>query len=157
MSAIVDLQGFKTKFNKFIPKEIAILYGNQVQVYLLKPPFPYNELNELEKKQVNWIQINRKVLWNEGVIPYVAIKNCIDFLEDKKIFVKGYEKTAWMKELLESNHNVYNLENYDCPSLQDLEIKYKKTNIFSCIYHSNVCALKNVFLLNEWCIDNKVF
>lgn len=43
MTAIVDVQGFKTEANEFIAKEIAILCDNKIQVILIKPPFPYHK------------------------------------------------------------------------------------------------------------------
>lgn len=159
MSVIVDLQGFKTTYNKFLPKEVAFVYRNQTEVHLFKPPYPYNQLNEVEKKQVNWIERNRKVFWNEGITPYTDIRKYLDFLRDKRIFVKGGEKVIWIKELLGTECSVYNLENYDCPSLPDLEVNMKRNidiNTLCCKYHSNVCALKNVILLNKWCEINKI-
>lgn len=97
MSVIVDLQGFKTDDNKFIVKEIALL-SNYIQTYLIKPPFSYYLLTENEKKQVRWIQHNRQVYWDDGVVKYTDCRKFLyKLLQDKKIYVKGAEKILWVE------------------------------------------------------------
>lgn len=160
MNAIVDIQGFKSDDNKFILKELAIIYNNRMQVYLIKPPYPFYELSKTERKQVCWIERNRNIFWKEGFIPYQSFKDFTDIvniLKDKCIFVKGLEKIIWLRDILENNC-IFNLEDKGCPSILSLYDRYKSTpEISTCMYHSNVCALKNVKCLNRWCLDNKVF
>lgn len=154
MSVIVDLQGFKSDSNKFIPKEIAILYDKHVQVFLIKPPFKYNLLSDSEKKHVNWIERNKKFFWSEGIIPYKNYEQyIISFLENKIIFVKGEEKVTWLKEITGFD-TIYNLEKDGCPKLEELNSTYSE-DVFKCFYHSTACALKTVFLLYKWCQGNK--
>lgn len=156
MSAIVDVQGFKTDSNKFMVKEIAILSDNQQHVFLFKAPFPFSDLTETEKKQVRWIERNRKIYWNSGDIPYANYKILVaEFLKSKTVFCKGLEKVFWIKDIIHSD--VYNLADLGCPSLFDLYSKYNTfENVFSCIYHSTVCALRNVLCLKYWCLENKL-
>lgn len=160
MNALVDVQGFKTYDNKFILKEIAILCKERVQVFLIKPPFPFYDLTKSERKQVCWIERNRNILWKEGFIPYGQFKqytDIVNILKDKCIIVKGMEKTIWLKDLLQNNC-IYNVEDKGCPSFISLYDKYKSSSeVKTCLYHTNVCALKNVICLNLWCNDNKVF
>lgn len=155
MSVIMDVQGFKSEDNKFIPKEIAILSGNRSLVLLIKPPYPFYNLTKKERLQVAWIERNRGIFWNEGFIPFANFKfHILDFLKNKYIYTKGFEKMMWLKEILETNH-VYNLEDFDCPSLETLHEKYSmSTEILSCIYHDKICAYKNVFCLKKWCIED---
>lgn len=157
MSAIVDVQGFKTDQNRFILKEIAILCNNQMQVFLFKPPYPFYGLSKTERSQVTWIERNRRILWNEGFIPYSNHKDIIaSILNNKYIYAKGLEKVEWIKELTKTN-KVYNLEDKGCPKLIDLYEQYKSSNqVFYCIYHPTICALRNVTTLRKWCTDNKV-
>lgn len=157
MTAIVDVQGFKTEGNEFIVKEIAILCNNKIQRLLIKPPFPFYKLTVKERKQVNWIQRNRKIYWCEGVTPYLNYQNFIaDNIKDKCIYVKGLEKVLWLKSILQ-NDNIINLEDKGCPSLLNLYNQYKDCkDLYSCINHDSVCALKNVFCLNKWCSDNNI-
>lgn len=158
MNAIVDVQGFKTESNEFIVKEMAIACGNQIMILLIKPPFPFYNLTKKEKSQVNWIERNRKIFWKEGFIPYLKLLQYIEpYLKDKNIYVKGCEKVSWLRNIVKHD-NVYNLEDKNCPSLQKLFDDYgKSSDIFNCVYHSNVCALKNVTCLKKWIDDKSIF
>lgn len=158
MNAIVDIQGFKTENNEFIVKEIAILYKNKTQVFLIKPPFPFHELTKWEKKQVNWIERNRNIYWSEGSVPYSKCKGLItNILKDKCLYAKGLEKVAWLKYILKNN-NIVNLEDKGCPNLLSLYNLYKYSgDVYSCNYHDSVCALKNVLSLNKWLYNNNKY
>lgn len=157
MNAIVDVQGFKTEDNIFIVKEVAIFSNNRHHVFLIKPPFPFFNLTEAEKRQVRWIERNRKIYWNSGDIPYKYLKTLVAaHLKDKTVYCKGLEKTSWIRDMM-GWPKAYNLEEKGCPSLFDLYSKYiSSENVFSCINHSAVCALKNVLCLRNWCLDNKL-
>lgn len=159
MIAVVDIQGFQTGTNKFIIKEIAILYNKKIQVFLIKPPFPFNNLTKSEKKQVRWIERNRKIYWYEGFVPYSNYQALvIDILRDKYVYVKGLQKVLWLKSILEnSKSNIFNLEYKGCSSFISLYDQYKYSqDLYNCIYHDSFCALKNVLCLNKWCYDNKI-
>lgn len=157
MNAIVDIQGFKTEQNQFILKEIAIKCEERVIVLLIKPPYPFYNLTKKERLHVHWIEKHRGILWNEGFVPQNSFKSIIlKFLKNKRVFTKGFEKTMWLKEIVESDR-VFNLEDYNCPNFETLYQKYSiNPYIQSCIYHSNICALKNVSLLSFWCVENKI-
>lgn len=155
MKVIVDVQGFKTDQNDFIPKEIAVIYKDQVQVLLIKPPFHYDHLTNTEKKQVSWIERNRKILWGEGIVPYDNFKIYFKtFFRNNDVYCKGLEKILWLKQMF-GNSNVYNLEDYGCPNLLTLYKLYdSSSDIYSCIYHPTICALKNVTCMKKWCMLN---
>lgn len=155
MKAIVDVQGFKRDNNEFILKEIAIICNDQVQVLLFKPPFPFYDLTKTERRQVSWIERNRRILWNAGVIPYYKNEIYIkELLRNKTIYTKGLEKILWLKYIT-GNNDVFNLEDKNCPSLLHLYNEYKTSNdVFCCMYHPTICALKNVTCLKKWCNDN---
>lgn len=155
MNAIVDLQGFKKDNNEFILKEIAILCSRQTLVLLIKPPFPFYELSKTERSTVSWIERNRKIFWDEGFIPYSQMSQYItNYLKNKVIYVKGSEKVLWLKNLIQSDQ-IHNIECYNCPNFQTLYKTYLNCSyVFSCIFHSNVCALRNVTCLNMW-LDHK--
>lgn len=158
MTVIIDVQGFKLETNEFIVKEIAILYENKIQVLLIKPPFPYHELTRQERRQVNWIQRNRNIYWNEGVVSYSHYQKLItNIARDKCVYTKGLEKVLWLQYILENN-NINNLEDQGCPSLLSLFDQYLNCqDLYSCIYHEKVCALRNVLCLKKWCFENKCF
>lgn len=158
MNIIVDVQGFKSENNQFIPKEIAIISEKSILVLLIKPPYPFYTLTKKERRQVVWIERNRGYLWKEGFISYFKYKDALlDFCTNKRIYTKGHEKVLWLKNILE-NDNVYNLEDLGCPNLETLGKTYLvSSDIRSCIYHYNICAFKNVCFLNKWCVDNNIF
>lgn len=155
--AIVDVQGFKTDDNQFILKEIALVCNDQIEVFSVKPPYPFRNLSSTERKQVNWIQRNRNMYWNDGMIPYNSYVNFIDnFLKNKTIYCKGLEKVNWIRNILQRD-NVINLEDMGCPKLLSLYEEYRSSNdTYHCIYHPTICALKNVTCLRKWCINNKL-
>lgn len=155
--AIVDVQGFKRDNNAFIVKEIAIAVNDQIQHLLVLPPCPLHNLSTTERKQVWWIQKNRKINWNDGFIPYESFLRHIQyFLIDKTIYCKGVEKVTWIKNILDHN-DVINLENMNCPKLLSLYEEYRlSTDVFNCIYHPTVCALRNVTSLRKWCLNKNV-
>lgn len=155
--AIVDVQGFKTEENKFILKELAIVYNDQLQVYLVKPPFSFNNLSATEKKHVKWIERNRRILWNDGHITYeqciVDVRKFLSY--DIDIYCKGSEKVTWINAVL-GRSDVKNLEDVHCPNLLSLHEKYKSCNwIYSCTSHPTMCALKNVTCLKKWYLENE--
>lgn len=156
----VDVQGFKDFRNKFILKELAIATFDCTHVFLIKPPFPYKLLRLEEKKQVNWIQRNRGIYWNEGYINYADIsKLIIPFLENKCILVKGLEKIEWIKEFCE-NCKIVDLGEKGCPNFfslyKSLMCESKDSIDITCCFHKQICALKNVISLRKWYIDNNI-
>lgn len=169
MSTIVDIQGFQSDTNDFIPKEIAIQCNKEVLVILIKPPYPYHELSVVQRNTVDWVERNRQIFWDGGFVHYRNFRNCIEFLRNKKIYVKGLEKSVWLKNVLEDKyddedycirgiHNrFYNLEDFGCPSFSTLYEIYKGWNIKRCTYHPKNCAFTNVYYLIKWCDDSKIF
>lgn len=158
MNVIVDVQGFKTEGNNFIPKEIAIMCKGRIQVLLIKPPQPFYTLSKKERSRIAWIEKNKGINWNEGFVPYFNYKaNFGNFFKNKSVYTKGSEKVVWLKDILEID-NVHNLESKKCPSLETLYNTYSTSpDIVCCLHHNNICALRNVFCLNKWCVENKVF
>lgn len=134
MSAIVNVQGFKTEQNQFIVKEIAIKCKERMILLLIKPPFPFYNLTKKERLHVHWIEKNRGILWNEGFVSYFSYKSIIlNFKKNKRLFTKGSEKVIWLKEILE-NDSVYNLEEFKCPNLKTLNEKYYILHVFKVVY-----------------------
>lgn len=148
---IVDVQGFKDQNNNFIVKELSFANHDYTQSFLIKPPYLFKYLKSEEKKQVKWLERNRGIYWNEGYIDYREfLRIIVPYLENKKIIVKGLEKTKWVKELCASC-DVYDIDVENCPNFSVLYEKYcnKKTS-FNCVNHTKCCALKNVLCLKKY-------
>lgn len=155
-SIFVDLQGFKNSKNEFIIKELAIATKDWTQVFIVKPPYAYSTLTKEEKKQVNWLERNRGILWSEGFIDNREFKRLIQlYLENKNIFVKGCEKVKWVKKICE-NCNIVDLGEKGCPNLSMLQEKYKNCEL-NCISHKKQCALKICICLRKWFYDNHLY
>lgn len=153
----VDMQGFKDFKNHFILKELAIATEGYTQTFLVKPPYPYNNLTTEEKKHVNWIEKNRGIYWSEGYIDCYEFKRLIKkILENKKIIVKGEEKIVWLKNLC-TNCEVVDIGGKGCPNLKTLYKKFIISNSsFNCNFHFKYCALKNVICLKKWYKENNM-
>lgn len=153
---IIDVQGFKDLKNEFIVKECAIASENHTQVFLIKPPFAFDELLRQEKRRVSWIENNHGIYWSEGHIYLREFENIIrPYLENKQIIVKGNEKTKWVKKIC-VNCDVIDIEKKGCPNLPSLHQKFCGDNVskFNCLAHSKQCALKNVLCIKMWHIEN---
>lgn len=156
---IVDLQGFKNSNNKFIVKELSFATKDYTQTFLIKAPYSFNTLSNEEKKQVRWLENNRGLNWHEGFIDYREFQRVIiPYLNGKNVLTKGLEKILWIQELCK-DCEIIELGEKDCPNFFKLYEKYCEENnqVFNCIYHKKMCALKNVLCLKKWCQDNFVY
>lgn len=153
----VDIQGFKNAENEFIVKELALATSEYTQVFLIKPPYPYRYLTEVEKKRVQWIENNLGYRWGEGHVDFLQFKSIIKpYLQNKLLIVKGLEKVKWLKELCE-NCAITNIEEKGCPNLKQLFEMFKSyLNDFTCIIHKSNCALRNVLCIKKWFKDNQI-
>lgn len=153
---IVDVQGFKNKKNEFIIKEFALAYNGCTQVFLIKPPYPYQKLTIEERKSVAWIERNRGIYWSQGYIDFQEFKRIIKpILFNKTVLVKGLEKIKWLKELCEECTPT-DIEEKGCPNLDSLHKKYCNKFNLNCIFHYKQCSMKNVLCIKEWLLDNNI-
>ena len=138
MKVVIDVQGFKTKNNKFIPKELAAYNGSQISHFIFKQPFKLDLLPWDVQRQVLWLTKNHHCIdWTEGFTSLHNFSNIIKKLTSNVdcVFVKGKEKADFIRK--HSVRPVFELEEDPC-------IKPAKAN---CFYHLNplcICALTNV-------------
>lgn len=151
----VDLQGFKWSNNEFIIKEFALATNEFTQVFLVKPPYPFSRLSPHENRHVTWLEKNYGILWREGFIDHREFKRIIvNYLKDKTIFVKGTEKVQWVKHLSPSS-TVLDLDENQQYSFRHLYEKYCiKSDVYNCVHHKKMCALKNVICIKKCYSDN---
>lgn len=159
-SYIVDFQGFKGLHNEFILKEIAIFHDGHNHHFIVLPPYDFSLLHTSLKKQARWLFLHHHGLtWNGGFIDFHQVKT---FLREKikvgSVYVKGAEKTLWIKELLNNvNVEVINLEDAykTCPNFKALKRIHSDGGIMKCVYHEKCCALQNVYLLKKFICASK--
>lgn len=156
-----DLQGFKSKNNFFIVKELCMIPINENLRYLfvIKPPFNYNKLTPDVKKQVKWLErYFHGYNWNDGFISYQNTKKqLIDLLSGSNrntIFVKGEEKIKWVEKMFQND----NLE-INCFNIEELGFysDISRTDKQQCEYHEKqfVCAYSNCMSMKKWFIQNQ--
>lgn len=152
---VVDVQGFYIN-NNFIAKEISILSDDsQAQTFIIKPPFQHSLLTTKEKATNNWLyRYHHGLNWGDGestllnVVEYFKI-----FIMNKEFigYVKGLEKTCWVKNLFMNEIPFYNLDDLECPNLKTLYKTNSSINV--CNYHNyknNICSEKNVYILMKF-------
>ena len=146
----IDIQGYNCTFG-YVPKELAIYDGIRCSNYLFKSPFKKNMLSTDDKKLVNWAEEYHGLKWEYGYIELNEIgdilKNVLETYKSPKIFVKGNEKTHFLKKFLDEDY-IYAIPVALEPKLS----KFKK--IPECYFHNDVnpwhCALANVKLLYNY-------
>lgn len=156
MHAIVDIQGFKDIKNRIIVKELAILTPeNQLQHFIIQPPYKFNDLSPGKQREANWLQRNKHGFkWEDGYLPYHLILSTITpLLQNKIIYMKGREKANWLRNFFDNKIAVYEMEEeMECPKLSYLQFLYN--NCQSCLIHTGNCAQENVHLLKNF-MENK--
>lgn len=161
--AFIDLQGFCYDHeDNFAVKEICILTKNIKLHEFVKPPFPFNELNNHFKKQVKWLEDNHHGLnWNMGYITFQELRNTISpILKGKILLVKGENKVKWMNDILDLDDQkiiCINVENINCCLQLN---KQPNSDQFACSKHKYVnsrCARSNAGLLKKWFDSNRTF
>lgn len=159
MTLIVDLQGFKSKENQFIFKEIAFTSCSDdlVESYLLQPPFPWSQLTARYKSTNAWLIRNfHGLFWDSGTINYNFLHEGIKekLTRTQTIYVKGSEKRTWLLKTFPNIKCVVDLDDLGCPALNQLQ--KNREDIKSCSYHGIItgsvvnCAVRNVKLLKHW-------
>lgn len=154
---IIDVQGFFLD-NKFIAKEICIFEHNQtIKKFIIYPPCKFSSLSLKEKITNNWLTKHFHGLrWNDGNIIFKEFNDYLNkFIkkqENLTIFVKGCEKQKWIKQLIEEDINIINLDDANCSNICNL---YKNNlHMKICSYHKQHpnyrCAEKNVILLSQF-------
>lgn len=158
MEYVVDVQGFKTVYNRFVVKELAIVpleEDAQPTVYLFEPPHDWNFLAARYKCENNWLTRNYHGLnWQDGEISFDDFENILKSTVKgaRKVHVKGLEKVRWLEFIIPK---VNNIEVLGCPSLAKLH----KKEISPCsnhnlkICHQSNCAVLNVIALKRWLLD----
>lgn len=140
---VIDVQGFKTEKNKFLPKELAIFDGVRLNHYVFKPPFKFEYLSEAGQKEAEWLMKNHHCIkWEVGYTPLYQFRNIIKNITNPGIavYVKGKEKANFLQKF--SRGPVQEID--EQPVIQSSEAK--------CFYHSKspcICAVSNVYHIYE--------
>ncbi|XP_043466590.1 uncharacterized protein LOC122501309 [Leptopilina heterotoma] len=155
MGYVVDIQCFKRPYNEFVIKELAILPLQQDAhplVYLFEPPYAWSRLPARYKCENRWLTNNyHGIDWAAGDVSYEKLQPIIKevLIGTPTIYVKGLEKQKWLEKY---TSNVFNLDDFKCPSLKSFSVESSST----CTNHTRSfsnCAVKNVCNLRNWLIQ----
>lgn len=160
MDIILDFQAFKDNNNDFIIKKCAVVAidGSFVEHWIVAPPYEFYMLKKDKRREAVWVKQNYHGLsWGDGGISYGAFQDelkqvCSDV---RRVFVKGKEKTEFLKTLLKND--VINLEDYNTPRLKKLMFN-SYLPVLRCFRHCKhkkyICALSSADKLKLWVITN---
>lgn len=97
----IDLQGFKTTANTFIPKEISILTDGLEFHYILKSPCTYNQLEDRYKREAIYLsRAHHGLHFDANGIPLEDfVDRTLEHMDGKTCFVKGAEKIKWLEQM----------------------------------------------------------
>jgi hypothetical protein len=73
------------------------------------------------------------------------------------LLVKGGAKEDLLRDSLQYDNNIYNLERFGCPNLNQLQIKYSSVQQNFCIFHTphyQGCSALKTLTLERWLTDN---
>ena len=113
---------------EFIFKEIALLSSNgeNVHVWILKPPCPFPHLTSVDRSDVSHTSNYKLGLaWEDGTVPYKSLPSIFELI--------SREYKHWYVE--------------DERSLK-LIFRYKSLNVYcKCVYEHPMCAVQSVVLM----------
>jgi len=93
--------------------------------------------------------------WEVGMVPYSIAQLITSVVigteeDDALVYVKGYQKREWLKDMLESDARddiiIETLAAEDIESVNNLDV----INTMRCNKHVKNCTLQNVFKIFNW-------
>lgn len=99
MEAVVEFQGFKDNYNRFIVKELVVIGTYFQSQIIFQSPYGFNNLNEKMRRTARWLSRHfHNINWNDGGVPYneEIIKDlCKPF---SIIYTNGLEKVKFLQQ-----------------------------------------------------------
>lgn len=135
MEAVVDIQGFRGNFNKFIVKEFAVVSENFKAQVVFQAPYDFNTLRFPNRGTARWLTERFHYMrWDEPGMPYDEefIRNlCSQF---SVLHVRGLEKWQF---LCKFHNKVY------CIDFKASEREFDDKQRVECILPQHNCYRKN--------------
>lgn len=164
MKLFLDIQGFGRFSDKFIVKELGVMYfqtndGSNISMtrILFEPPCSWITLSKEHKNLNTYLsRYYHGIPWNTGETSYKDVEKIVKEVtrDTFYIYVKGLEKKLWIEKILNDNTKpVIDLEELGCPSLRILQHESEVVHWHGDI-HGDVpgyrCAFENVQRLRSW-------
>lgn len=163
MDIVIDIQGYRASYGRFIAKEIAILSlkGELCEHLILKASkslkFPDKFWNEY-----HWVTTrHHQVPWSVGNRNFQMVMNDLRLLilNTDRVYVRGSCKAEFMKKYTGKEVIDLNEEQDECPPFRKMGQPQKL-----CDYHATLndlhkgkhiyCALAQAHQLRDWIIEN---
>lgn len=141
----VDIQNVQGNNGQVFAKELAYMFANSIIPiqFLFKPPYAFEELNEIAINQDKFLYQNiTRLQWIDGNIEYTQLPNILNNIREFIIVVKGEQKKKFLEKFLR-NSNIINLD-VGC-GLNSLRNYSHNCQIHEPAFHR--CAILNVFKL----------
>lgn len=163
MDVVIDVQGYRGYYGRFIAKEIAImdLKGDFVAHWILESRISL-KFPEKYRKEYQWINTyHHKIKWTDGKSKFRRVIECLRdvIYKSDRVFVRGSCKAEFLKRYTEKEVIDLNEQQDECPSFR----KMNKSDVI-CNYHSTMkdsnptkhinCALTQVHQLRDWITEN---
>lgn len=156
--AVVDLQGYALP-EEFILKEITIHVGDKHGHFLLKPPYPFSQLSERNRRIVNLAE-NKLIgiRYDYGLIAYEELDSILQYyLSDVHfVYVRGHQKYDFLQEKLTDTWNDVKLVNIERISISNPPKIVINDTSSVCPYHMHGlyrCTEINVKNIHNWLVN----
>lgn len=155
MAFVIDFQAFKSVDDEFIVKELAIVKidGDSEFNMVFKPHQPYSTLPRSMQDRVDYVSRRiHGIRWDSGSVDYYDVIGSIkDSLmnEARIIFVKGLERSKYIRNFLEDTVKVENLDDYMAG--------YKGYGGDACTFHTwncGRCSLSKAKDFKMWLLNH---
>ena len=119
-TAVLDLEGFRHRKEKFIFKEFGICTEDYNDCVLFSPPSKFSDLTNPQKTSISWLSKNLHGLdWNTENYPYIYLTQIVQSVRLRNpravYYAKGFEKSQLLSELLDCP--VIDLNTLKCPKI----------------------------------------
>lgn len=152
----VDLQGFKTGGNTFIPKEICLLSHDFELHFLIESPCAYSDLWAQYKREANYLMhAHHGLQFDSGMITLSEfVCRTLKQVNGKTIIVKGAEKIRWLQGIYGNWSDTIKYVNTEDDDMPYYTFKFTRKTLRDvvaiCPHHAKItrgimchCALAN--------------
>lgn len=160
MDYVVDIQGFRSAYKEFLPKEVTVatLDHRYFAHWIIEPPYAFSELDENARIANNYVTCyHHGIDWFDGDISLKKLyKNLQEIAGSAyRILTRGHEKAKFLEAV--TSRRIINLEHSGCPPFAKLEPAREY-----CFFHGvkkeefYTCSLNNAVKLKKWLAKSKL-
>ncbi|XP_048511154.1 uncharacterized protein LOC125500952 isoform X1 [Athalia rosae] len=160
MDFIVDIQGFRDVYGRFLPKEVALvaLENSYFSHWVVQPPYPFTDLSGKECAVNNYVTCyHHGIDWFGGDITLHQLATNLREIarHAHRIITRGREKAKYLQDI--TSREIMNSEEVDCPVFAKLDRSKEY-----CFFHGAkkeefyAYAPNNVIRLKNWMNSRRI-